>query len=423
MGASQQSVKDRSRFRRLGAAALVAFLYCGAALAQDVVIYDDALENGFSTGYSYNATVNTNDSTHAYSGSKSVSFAATNFGALSFTSATSLSTATTPVLHFWIYGMAPGGQSLDVQIYADKNQMGGSTSGASLNSFVSGGAVGANVWREVTVDLTQLTPAYSGTFNRVDIQSESNSAQPTVYIDDVSLQSSVVDPIFADGFESGTVTPPPTNGIVDDQNITYDTFTSDRFTWYDSANKPRIAVLAHNDAQSFAGSHGGELRDFIYQVGAAAREIAAPARGDGGFGYIVSHPGDESFCVGGDSSTLGHGIAGTWTRVFVGRHHAIFRFQQNYPRYCSSVEPTAIRNIPVTIDWTFSTGRDNPLWSVTYDMSAIGADVIRDDSRAPYGTMNIDGSSGQYMDNDVAGIRWGDRYQFVTTSAPALQRH
>ncbi len=411
--ASQQSLGS---FTCRLLAILLAF--AGAAANADEVVYDDSLENGFSTGYSYGATVTLGNTAHAHTGANSISFSAINYGALAFTNTATFTTATTPVFHFWIYGDAPGGQSLHVQVYIDKDEMDGPDADAALDGYIAGGAVGSGVWREVTVDLTQPPLSFSGSFNRIDIQSESTTAQPTVYVDDVSLQSSVVDEIFANGFEGGTITPPPSNGLVDDPDITYQTITSDRFTWYDSAGKQRVGVLAHNDAQSFAGSHGGELREFIYQVGATPRTVIAPARDDGGFGYIVSHPGND--CAGaGDTSTLGHEIAGSWTRVFVGRHHAIFRFQQNYPRYCTADGTPAEHDIPVTIDWTFSTGRDNPLWSVSYDMFAIGADVLDDDSRAPYGTMNIDGSSGTYMDNDVAGIRWGDRYQFVTTNAPA----
>ena len=48
-----------------------------------------------------------------------------------------------------------------------------------------------------------------------------------------------------------------------------------------------------------------------------------------------------------------------------GRHHVIFRFQQNYPRNC----PDQTRYIPVTYDWIFSTGRDNPVYGITYDVA------------------------------------------------------
>jgi hypothetical protein len=394
----------------------------GVAHATDLVIYDESLENGFSTDDSYFGGLVVGSTAQAHSGSKSIALTgqsgANAFNALAFTGTTSYSTDTYPVFHFWIYGSAPGAQNFDVEVYANRNS-GVPDKSASLNSYISGGAIANGTWREVTVNLTQPPLSYTGTIDRIDIQSESSSAQTTIYLDDISLQSSVVDEIFANSFEGGT-TPPPTNGLVEDHNITYDTFTSDRFTWYDSAGKQRIAVLAHNDFQTYAGSHGGELREFVYQTAAGALTVTAPVRddsSDGGFGYIVSHPASEGHCVGGDSSSLGHQFAGLWTRVFEGRHHAIFRFSQMYPRYCGTTA-AAEHDIPVTIDWSFSTGHDNVLWSVTYDMSAIGANVLDDDSRAPYGTMNIDGSSGPYMDNNVAGIRWGDRYQFITQPLP-----
>lgn len=430
-GSSVNGLQQSSRKIFGTGAWLVAFalvLATAPAHATDFVIYDDALENGFSTADSYpdgDSGVFVGSTVHAHSGTKSIAFTGNGgmdaFNALSFIGPMSYSTDDYPVLHFWIYGSSPGGQNLQIQIYADRDS-GTVSAQAPLDQFISGGAVGNGVWREVTIPITAAPISYSGLIDRIDIQSESSSAQSTVYIDDVSLQSAVVDPIFADGFEAGTVSPPPPNGLVNDQ-ITYDTFASDRFTWYDSAGKQRVAVLAHNDSTSYAGSHGGELREFIYQAGGSARTVVAPARGDGGFGYIVSHPGTD--CAGaGDTSTLGHEIAGSWTRVFVGRHHAIFRFQQNYPRYCNADGVPVENDIPIVIDWVFSTGLDDPLWAVTYDMHLIGANVLDDDSRSPYGTMfidgsNVDGNNGAYMDSNVGGIRWGDEYEFATTGDPA----
>ncbi|HEX3068015.1 MAG TPA: fibronectin type III domain-containing protein, partial [Thermoanaerobaculia bacterium] len=79
------------------------------------------------------------------------------------------------------------------------------------------------------------------------------------------------------------------------------------------------------------------------------------------------------------------------------------------------------RYLPVTIDWVFSTGHDNPLWAVTYDVDQIAAnggqpvaaDMYYDDSRAPYGELNIDG----YGFNDLNGVAWGDFYKFTSTNA------
>ena len=212
--------------------------------------------------------------------------------------------------------------------------------------------------------------------------------------------------------------PPPACGLTDTP-VTVDNMLSDQFSWCDSTGQPRTAVLAHNDQTGPAGSgtHGGELRQFTYKVGANTRTIGSPIRDHGGFGYIVSH--SLTNIANCDDSDLGHAYTGTWTQVFKGRHHAIFRFQQNYPRHCTVDPPATAYAMPVTIDWIFSTGRDSPIWAVTYDVHSIPADVLADDSRAPYGTLNIDGSSGLYMDNDVAGVAWGDRYRYVTTNAAA----
>ena len=414
MNASRQSV-FRSTF--WGAAALLV-LSVRLARAASLVIYDDSLENNF-LDYSYGGTVNFAATTPVHSGTHSISFTSAGNDAVKVAISTRLDTATYPQLVFWFYGTAAQCSALNINLEIDAGANDSPVASGPVSGYTDCNS-GAGAWKQITVDLTAAPISASGQFDRISLFDSTNGGFGTVYFDDVSLQSAVVDEIFANGFEGGVVAPPPVNGLVDEPSVFVDHFTSDRFTWYDASNQPRVAVLAHNDAQTYAGTHGGDLREFVYQVSGAPRSVAAPARNDGGFGYIVSHPGDESFCVGGDSSVFGNNIAGTWTRVFVGRHHAIFRFQQNYPRLCSSVGPAMTRNIPVSIDWVFSTGRDNPLWSVTYDMSAIGANVLRDDSRAPYGDLNIDGSTGQYMDNDVAGIRWGDRYQFVTSGAATL---
>jgi hypothetical protein len=34
-----------------------------------------------------------------------------------------------------------------------------------------------------------------------------------------------------------------------------------------------------------------------------------------------------------------------------GRHHAIFRFTQGYPRDCTKDPPAMLNTVPVTIDW------------------------------------------------------------------------
>ncbi len=192
---------------------------------------------------------------------------------------------------------------------------------------------------------------------------------------------------------------------------------SDRFTWTDSAGKPRVASLAHNDTGAGPGGvRGGALREFQYRMPDDSTRIAGVTNygngGYAGFGYVVSHAANSS-CIG-DDSPLGGYFAGTWQRIFEGRHHAIFRFTQNYPRNCSTTLPVVARTVPVTIDWVFSTGRDNPLWAVTWDLSGVPVNTFWDDSRAPYGELNIDGTGAA----DIDGVAWGDRYRFTSTAAP-----
>ena len=71
--------------------------------------------------------------------------------------------------------------------------------------------------------------------------------------------------------------------------------------------------------------------------------------------------------------------------------------------------------MPVTVEWVLSTGRDNPLWAVTWDLSGVPANALNDDSRAPYGELNIDGDGFTYP---IDGVAWGDRYKFSSTTAP-----
>lgn len=263
----------------------------------------------------------------------------------------------------------------------------------------------------MTVVLGNAPLSYAGSFDRLDLQSDVAGSQPVLYIDDVSLVAGVA--------------PPAGNLIQIEQDVQFDpgypTFLSDRFTWHDSANQARVAVLTHNDGPAGPGGvRGGALREFRYQLPDASTRIADVTTygngGYGGFGYVVSHASNYAGCVG-DDSPLGDFFPGQYQRVFEGRHHVIFRFTQNYPRNCSTTNVMA-RTIPVTIDWVFSTGHDNPVWAVTWDLDLAGpsapVDTFWDDSRGPYGELNIDGDGWTNID----GVAWGDRYKFTSTSAP-----
>jgi hypothetical protein len=382
---------------------------CAASLAaaQELTLYDDGLQNGFED-YSYGGGSNFASTTTVHAGTRSVSFAGNNFNAVSFAHATlDFSTAQYPAVRFWVHGGATGGQLLRIYLQLD----GRIVAQAPLGAYIAGGAIAAGAWREATVDFGKAPLSYAGSFDRIDLQSDAGGAQPVLYVDDVSLVSGGL---------------PAVNTMQIEHGVTVAGMVSDRFTWRDGANQPRVAVLAHNDGQAGPAAadgypnRGGALREFRYQMpNDTTRVLGVTTYGNGGyggFGYVVSHRGDAAAGCACDDSPLGYAFSGGFSRVFEGRHHAVFRFTQLYPRYSSTTAnpPNTRYNVPVTIDWVFATGRDHPLWAVTWDLSGVPVNALADDSRAPYGELNIDGQG--FL--DVDGVAWGDRYKFTTTTSP-----
>ena len=383
-----------------------ALLLASAGRAPDLTVYDDALQNGFAD-WSYGGGSDFASTAVVHGGTKSISFTGNAFNAVSFAQpALNFTTSQYPALHLWVHGGASGGQQLRVILQLD----GAAVAQAELDTYVPGGAPAAGAWREVTVTFGAAPLSYAGSFDRVDLQSDVAGTQPVLYLDDVTL--------VAGGA-------PPANALTVEHDVTVGSMVSDRFTWRDAAGKPRVAVLAHNDGQvgPTAGvypNRGGALREFRYQLPDDTTRVCAVTTygngGYGGFGYVVSHRGDGSAGGIGDDSPLGYSIPGSFVRVFEGRHHAVFRFTQLYPRYSSTTAnpPNTRYDVPVTIEWVFATGRDHPVWAVTWDLSGVPVNALNDDSRAPYGELTID---GQGFD-DVDGVAWGDRFRFTSTTAP-----
>jgi hypothetical protein len=377
-------------------------LTTAAAHAQTLTVYDEALQNSFGD-YSYGGATNFASTVQAHGGTHSVSFVAgAGSSAVAFARPDpNISSATYPVLRFWIHGGTTGGQQFLLVLQLD----GSIVALPDLDSYVSGGSIVAGAWREVTVPLAPL----AASFDRIDLYSD--TAQGVVYVDDMTLgqtAAAAVDPMTID------------------RDVTVASMVSDRFNWKDSSGLPRVAVLAHNDGQSFNGARGGALREFRYQLPNGSTRILPVTTygnaGYGGFGYVVSHASRYTGCVGDDSPLGGFQPGNGYVRVFEGRHHAIFRFKQNYPRNCSTIGGLA-RTMPVTIDWLFATGHDHPLWAITYDVdqasAVVGgaiapANTFYDDSRAPYGELAIDGEGFTSLD----GTAWGDRWKFTTTTSP-----
>jgi len=396
------------------AAFIVALGGIAAAPAHaDLVVYDDALQNGFGD-WSWGGGSNFANPSPVHGGSASIALTGNNYNAISLTKAgAGFTSAAFPNLRLWVHGGSSSNQALTLTL---ENTAPAAEASVALNTYISGGGPTAGTWKQVTVPLASAFPTLAQ-FDRINIMSNAGGSQPTVYFDDIVLTSATLDPIFANGFEGSA--PPAGNGLVHEQNVAVAGMLSDRFTWRDSLARPRVAVLAQNNgAAGPGGARGGALREFRYQTPANATRVAQVSTygngGYAGFGYVVSHSAWLGNVCTGDDSPLGGFIAGQFQRVFTGRHHAIFRFTQNYPRNCRQSGAPQSVPLPVTIDWVFATGRDNPLWAVTFDMSSLPANYLNDDSRAPYGELEFDGDGSK----NVSGVAWGDLWKFTTTSAP-----
>ncbi|KAB2898320.1 MAG: hypothetical protein F9K31_10160 [Dokdonella sp.] len=379
----------------------------------DLVVYDDALQNGFED-WSWGGGGNFANSSPVHGGTASIALTGNNYNAISLAKpGAGFTAAAFPSLRLWVHGGSGSNQALTLAL---ENTAPAAQASVALNTYIPGGGPTAGTWKQVTVPLASAFASIAQ-FDRINIQSNAAGSQPTVYFDDIALVGATLDPIFANGFEGGT--PPAGNGLVQEQNVTVAGMLSDRFTWRDSLARPRVAVLAQNNgAPGPGGARGGALREFRYQTPANATRVAGVTNygnaGYAGFGYVVSHSAwAGNVCIGNDSP-LGGFIGGQFQRVFTGRHHAIFRFTQNYPRNCRESGAPQSVPLPVTIDWVFATGRDHPLWAVTFDMSSLPANYLNDDSRAPYGELVFDGDGSQL----VSGVAWGDLWKFTSTSAP-----
>lgn len=403
---------------------LAGVFLCGAAFAQ-VPVYTDSLQSGFQN-FSFGAPAPVfNNATPVFAGAASIAVTGNNFNALGMANVgTDYHTSTHPRVRLYVHGGATGGQQLRIFLQTTDG-VGNSTAvaNAELDSYISGGAIAANEWREVLVNLTGPPLNYSGPYDRIDLQSDVAGAQAQLFIDEISLQPAPSGGanVFGNGFENAVVPPAPANALIIERDQTVNGMLSDRFTWRDRNNQPRVAVLAHNTGQAGPnGQRGGELWEFRYETAGGTRIVRASQQFAGGFGYVVSHRNEGTTGIGGDDSPLGHGFSGQMTRVFEGRHHAILRFTQNYPRHSrtNAVPPNTQYQVPVTIEWVIANGRDNPLWAMTWDLSAVPANALDDDSRAPYGEMLFDGSATMGGHSVIAGVGWGDRFKFASTTAP-----
>ncbi len=151
-------------------------------LRADQIVYDDALQNSWDD-WSWNATRNLNYSgTYVHAGTKSFSVTISNaWGALSLAH-NAMDSSLYTNLTFWINGGASGGQQL--QIYAELS--------SGTKPAINLPALAANTWQQFTFSLAALGVAGQPNFARFSIQDRIGAAQPTFYVDDISLITNAV---------------------------------------------------------------------------------------------------------------------------------------------------------------------------------------------------------------------------------------
>jgi len=202
-----------------------------------------------------------------------------------------------------------------------------------------------------------------------------------------------------DDWEWPAETPDPLDPMVIDDTTSSDGFQGIRYTWADRSGAQRDALMVDNDIEDPVGHWGGYLREFSYVLDTGAtRTCVGSSSNHPGWGYTVNHYGS--------TSVSSRRYPGTWEVVFEGRHHAVHRYDWT--------TPIDGHDVDVTVQWLFTSGRDHPVWAITYDASNAPADAIDADSRAPYGDLQWDGGAGV----EVEGIGWGDHYRFRSLDSP-----
>jgi mannan endo-1,4-beta-mannosidase len=208
---------------------------------------------------------------------------------------------------------------------------------------------------------------------------------------------------------AGSITAEPGGSRADPEGVAQPEDVS-LLKWKDSRYADRTLTL------------GGYLHQYDFSFHDNNEVVTRTANDDvwghPGFGYVVSHN------VQNGNSPLGKANVpvSVDTQVYSGGHHALHRIALAYERDKEEGGKGIV--IPVVIQWFVATGRDHPVWAVTWKMDEaqhepdVDFDIYRMDVRAPYGSLNFDGAPNRQQGDAIGGVAWGDcGFRFATTDA------
>ncbi len=274
---------------RLSAFIILIGLVCQAS-AQDLPVYDDALQSGFVDGYSYGGGTDLQHAGTTRNGSAfAIAFTGDNSNAVAFPHETvNFTTAQYSGVRFYVHGGSAGGQRLRFHVY---NNLGGvPIANVEIDSFISGGAIAPNEWRLVEILFASAPLSFTGTFDRFDLQSDDPDTQATLYIDDVSLiDATPPSPdIFSNGFENGGA-PGPVGEL---------RFTAAGFAVGEADGNAMISVERVNGSSgavtvTYASSDGNATQPDDYASAGGTLSWNAGASGVRTFTVAVVNDGDD----------------------------------------------------------------------------------------------------------------------------------
>ncbi|KAB2966921.1 MAG: endoglucanase [Thermoanaerobaculia bacterium] len=161
------------RFLALAAAAALA---AAPLAAQDLLVYDDDLQNGFQD-WSW-AAHNLDYTLQHHGGTASIQMVPANWEALYFHGPV-LAGSDYLELRFWVKGQASGGQQLRIVFWLDQAEQ----ANVELEPWVTGGISGTQ-WRQAVVPLAAIGLG-SASFNELLFQADGVAPQPEVLFDDI----------------------------------------------------------------------------------------------------------------------------------------------------------------------------------------------------------------------------------------------